>query len=118
MKRWRWHRTRVLLLAGLLGLGMSLTLVQGDVMAAEMAIAADDAHHRPSGCGGCGGGDHNSMNAATCLAICGLASQVLISVELLTLPSAARTGFQVAQRLRNGQFHSPDHGPPKILTHG
>ena len=39
MKRWSWHQTRVLLLAILLGLGMSLSFVQGSVMAAAMAVA-------------------------------------------------------------------------------
>jgi hypothetical protein len=41
---------------------MSLSLVQGSVMAAEMAIAADGAHHGPSDCDGCGGGDHEGMD--------------------------------------------------------
>jgi hypothetical protein len=35
--------------------------------------------------------------------------------ELLTLPSASRTDFQVVRLHLNGQFHTPDHGPPKIL---
>ena len=118
MKRWSWQRTRVLLLAVVLGLAMSLSLVQGGVMAAEMAIAANDAHHGPSGCDGCGGGDHNDMNAATCLAACGPAAQGLMPGELLTLPLASRTGLQVARLHLSSQFHSPDHGPPKILTLG
>ena len=49
MDRWSWHRTRVLLLAVLLGLGMSGSPVQGGVIAVEMAFAADDAHQGPSG---------------------------------------------------------------------
>jgi hypothetical protein len=118
MKRWTWHRTRVLLLAVLLGLGVSLSFVQGSVIAADMAVAADGAHHGPSGCDGCGAGDHNDMNAGTCLAVCVPVTQGLMSGELLTLPSASRTGFQVAQLLLSGQFHTPDHGPPKILTLG
>ena len=118
MNGWPGHRVRALLLAVLLGLGMSLSVVQGSVMAAEMAIAADDAHHGPSGCDGCGGGDHNDMNAGTCLAACGPAAQGLMPGELLTLPSASRTGFQVARLHLSSQFHSPDHGPPKILILG
>jgi hypothetical protein len=118
MKCWSWYRTRVLLLAVLLGLGMSLSFVQGSVMAATMAVAADGAHHGTSGCDGCGGGDHKDMNAGTCLTVCASAAQGLMSGELLTLPSASRTGFQVAQLLRSGQSHTPDHGPPKTLTLG
>jgi len=106
------------LLAVLLGLGMSLSFVQGGVMAAAMAVAADGAHHGSSGCDGCGGGDHKDMNAGTCLTVCASAAQGLMSGELLTLPSASRTGFQVAQLLRSGQSHTPDHGPPKTLTLG
>ena len=64
-----------------LALAMSLSFVQGSVMAAEMAVAADDAHHGPSGCNGCGGGDHNDMNAGTCLAVCGPAAQGLMPGE-------------------------------------
>jgi hypothetical protein len=108
------HRVRALLLAVLLGLGMSLSLVQGGVMTAEMAISADDAHHGPGGCDGCGSGDHNDMNAATCHSACGPAAQGLMPGELLTLPVASRTDFQIARLHPSGQFHSPDHGPPKI----
>jgi hypothetical protein len=118
MTRWSWHQTRVLLLAVLLGLGMSVPFVQGSVMAAEMAIAADGVHHGPSGCDGCGGGDHPSMDAGTCLAVCGTAAQGLMPGELLTLPSASRTSLQVARIHLSSQFHSPDHGPPKTLTVG
>jgi hypothetical protein len=115
MKRWSWHRTRVLLLAVLLGLGMSLSFVQGSVMVAGMAVAADGAHQEPSGCDGCSGGDHNGMNPGTCLTVCASAAQGLISGELLPLPSASRSALQVAQLLLSGRSHTPDHGPPKIL---
>jgi hypothetical protein len=118
MKRWSWHRTRVLLLAVFLGLGMSLSFVQGSVMAVAMSVATDGALHGSSGCDGCGGGDHKEMNADTCLTACGSAAQGLMSGELLRLPSASRTGFQVAQLLLSGQSHTPDHGPPKTLTLG
>jgi hypothetical protein len=118
MNGWPGHRTRALLLALALALGMSLSVVQGSVMAAEMAIAADDAHHGPSGCDGCRGGDHHGMDAGTCLAVCGTAAQALMPGELLTLPSASRTGFHVARLHLSSQFHSPDHGPPKILILG
>ena len=36
--------------------------------------------------------------------------------ELLALPSASQTDFQIGGLRLSGQFHSPDHGPPKILT--
>jgi len=118
MKRWSWHRTRVLLLAVLLGLGMSLSFVQGSAMAATMAVAAGGGHHGSSGCDGCGGDDHKDMDAGTCLAVCGSAAQGLMFGELLSLPSASRIGFEIAPSFLSGQFHSPDHGPPKILTLG
>jgi hypothetical protein len=97
---------------------MSLSFVQGSVMAATMAVAADGAQHGSSGCDGCGGGDHKDMNAGTCLTVCGSAAQGLMSGELLTPRSACRTGFQVAHLRISGQSHTPDHGPPKILTLG
>jgi hypothetical protein len=118
MKGWPVHRIRALLLAVLLGLGMSLSFVHGGVMAAEMVVAADGSHNGPSGCDGCAGGDHNGMNAATCLAACGPAAQGLMPGELLTLPLASRTDFQTARLHLSGQFHSPAHGPPKILILG
>ena len=118
MNSWPGHRVRALLLAVLLGLGMSLSFVQGGVMAAEMAVAADDCSSRAGRLHGCGGGDHNDMNAGTCSAVCGPAAQGLMPGELLTLPSASRTGFQVARLHLSSQFHSPDHGPPKILILG
>jgi hypothetical protein len=118
MNGWPGHRTRALLLALALALGMSLSVAQGSLMAAEMTVAADDAHHGPSGCGGCVGGDHKDMDAGTCLALCGHAAQGLMPGELLTLALASRTDFQIARLQLSGQFHSPDHGPPKILTLG
>lgn len=118
MKRWSWHRTRVLLLAIVLGLAMSLSFVQGSVMAAAMVVAADGALDGSSGCYGCGGDDHKDMNAATCLVACGSTAQGVISSDLLPLPSASQVCLQVARLLLSGRFHSPDHGPPKILTLG
>jgi hypothetical protein len=118
MKRWSWHRTRVLLLAVLLGLGMSLSVVQSSMMAMAMSIAADGADYGSGGCDGCGSGDHNDMNAATCLSACGPAAQGLMPGELLTLPVASRTDFQIARLHLSGQSHSPEHGPPKILILG
>lgn len=116
MNRWSWHRTRVLLLAILLGLGMSLPFVQGSVVAAGMAVALDGAHHVPSNCDGCSGGGHSDMAAGSCLTVCASAVQGLISGEPLALPSVSRTGLQVGQLLLNGRSHRPDHGPPKSLT--
>ena len=118
MKRWSWHRTRVLLLAVLVGLGMSLSFVQGSMMATAMAVGADGADHGRSGCDSCDGGDHNDMNAGTCLTMCASAAQGPISSDLLPLPSASQAGVQVAQLFLSGQFHSPDHGPAKILARG
>jgi hypothetical protein len=97
---------------------MSLSFVQGGVMAAAIAVAADGAHHGSSGCDGCGGGDHKDMKSGTCLAVCGSAAQGLMSAEPLTLSSASRTDFQVAYLRISGQSHTPDHGPPKTLTLG
>jgi hypothetical protein len=114
MRRWSWHRTRALLLALLLGLGMSLSCAKGGVMAAEMAVAADHAHHGPSGCDGCGSGDHEGIDAGICLVVCGTAGQALIPGELLTPPSSSRADRQVARLHLSGQLHSPDHRPPKI----
>jgi hypothetical protein len=116
MSRRTWYRTQTLLLAISLGLGMSLCFVQGSVMAAEMAVAADGAHHGPSGCDGCGGTDHEGMDACTCLAVCGSATQGVVPGELLTLPSVSRTDIEITRLRLSGQFHSPDHGPPKILA--
>jgi len=118
MKRWFWHRTRVLLLALLLGLGMSLSFVQGIVMAAGMAIAAGEAHRGPSGCDGCGGGDHKDMKAGICPSICGSAAQGLLPGEPPALPPASRATFETVRLLLDGRSNSPDHGPPKTLTLG
>jgi hypothetical protein len=117
MKRWSWHRTRVLLLAVCLGLGMSLSFVQSSVMAMDMAIATDGAHHGPSDCDGGGGSDPKS-DAGMCLSVCGSAAQGVLPGQLTALPPASRAAFQAARLLLGGRSHSPDHGPPKILTLG
>ena len=117
MKRWSWHRTRVLLLAVCLGLGMSLSFVQGSVMAAEMAVAVDGAPHGPSDCDGCGGSDHMT-DAGMCLSVCGSAAQGMLPGQLMALPPASRATFQAVGLLLDGRTNSPDHGPPRTLTLG
>jgi hypothetical protein len=107
----------VLLLAFLLGLGMSVSAFHDRLIAAEVTVMADHPHHLQGGCHGCGG-DHESMDPGTCLAACGTAAHGLMPGELLTLPSDSGTDFRVAQLLLSGQFHSPDHGPPKVLALG
>ena len=109
---------RILLPAVLLGLGISVSFVQGSVMTAAMAVAADGAHHGPGDCDGCGGGDHKGAHAGTCLSVCGSAAQGLISGDPLTPPATSRTDFQLAHLLLTGETSRPDHGPPKIVTLG
>jgi hypothetical protein len=116
MNGWPGHGIRTLVLALVLALGMSLSVVQGGLMAAEMAVAADGADHGAGGCDGCGGGDHQGMDAGTCLTVCGTTAQGLMPGELLTLPSGSGTSLQVARPHLSSQFHSPEHGPPKLLT--
>ncbi|MGH6921497.1 MAG: hypothetical protein ACREJ0_27800 [Geminicoccaceae bacterium] len=118
MNGWPGHGIRTLVLALVLALGMSFSVVQGGLMAAEMAVSADGADHGAGGCDRCGGGDHPSMDAGTCLAVCGTTAQGLMPGELLTLPSASRPSLHVARLHLSSQFHSPDHGPPKILILG
>jgi hypothetical protein len=117
MKRWSSHRTRVLFLAVLLGLGVSLSFVQGSVMAVAMSVAADGAHHGSSGCDGCGGGDHET-DADMCLSVCGSAAQGLLAGEPAALSPASEASFRVARLLLGGRSHTPDHGPPKTVTLG
>jgi hypothetical protein len=56
------------------------------------------------------------MDAGTCLAVCGSAARGLMPGKLLTLPSTSCADFPIARLHLSGQLHSPDHGPPKILT--
>jgi hypothetical protein len=102
----------------LLGLGMSLSFVEGSVMAVEMAVTADGAHHAPGHCDGCGGDDHKNIDAGACLTLCGFAGQGMLPGEPVALPPASRASFQVARLILGGRSHSPDHGPPKIVTLG
>jgi hypothetical protein len=118
MKGWPGHRVRVLLLALLLALGMSWSFVQAGLMAAEMAVSAEASHTGSTDCDGCSGSDHKGMDAGTCLVVCGTTAQGLMPGELLTLPSASRPSLQVARLHLSGRFHSPEHGPPKILILG
>ena len=117
MKGWPGHRVRVLLLALLLALGMSWSFVQGGLMAAEMAVSAEASHTGSSDCDGCSGSDHKA-DAGMCLFVCGSAAQGMLPGEPVALPPASRASFQVARLVLGGRSHSPDHGPPKIVTLG
>ena len=109
------HRVRALLLALLLALGMSLSLVQAGLMAAEMAFAADAAQPCPHGCDGC---DETDVDAGVCLSVCGAAAHGLLPGEPVALPSGARASFQGGYLILGGRSHSPDPGPPKALILG
>jgi hypothetical protein len=117
MTRLSWHRTRVLLLAILLGLGMSSSFVQGGLMAAEMAVAPEAGHTGSSDCDACGGGDHKA-DPGMCLSVCGSTAHGMLLIEPLALSPASQATFEAVRLLLGGRSHSPDHGPPKILTLG
>jgi hypothetical protein len=112
------YRIRAFLLTLLLALGMSLSFVQGGLMSAEMAVSAAASHPGPSGCDGCSSGDDGETDAGMCLSVCGSAAQGLLPGEPATLSAASRASFQAVHLLLGGRSHSPDHGPPKILTLG
>lgn len=117
MKGWSGYRIRAVLVAFLLALGMSLSVVQGGLMAVGMAVSAEAGHTGSSDCDGCGGSDHKA-DAAVCLSVCGSAAHALLTAELMALPPASEASFQTAHLLVNGLSDNPDHGPPKTLTFG
>ena len=117
MKRWSGHRIRAVLVALGLALGMSFSVVQGGLMAAEMAVSADAGHTGSSDCDGCGGSAHKA-DAAMCLAVCGSAAQALLTAEPMALPAASEASFQAVYLLVNGLSNNPDPGPPKTLIFG
>jgi len=113
-----WHRTRALLLALLLGAGVSLSFGQASAMSVHMAIAAETADVGSDGCDGCDGADDSGADAMSCLSVCASATHGLLPGEPAELPWASRAGFQIAHVLSNGHVSSPDHGPPKLLILG
>jgi hypothetical protein len=117
MKGWPGHRARVLLLALLLALGMSWSFVQGGLMAAEMAVSAEASHTGSSDCDGCSGSGHKA-DAGMCLSVCGSAAHGMLPGEPVALSPASSASFQAVHLLLGGRSHSPDHGPPKIVTLG
>jgi hypothetical protein len=116
VKYWSWDRTRALLLALVLGVAMSVTLVQGGLMAAKMGVAAEG--FGPSGCDGCGGDHDTDADISTCLSVCGSAAHGLLPGEPVALFSTVRAGFWISRLVVAGRTTRPDHGPPKLLTPG
>jgi hypothetical protein len=109
------HRIRALLLALALALGMSLSFVQGGLMAAEMAVSV--GHTGSSECDGCGGSDHGA-DAGMCLSVCGAAAHGMLPGQPVAVPAASRASFQAGYLVLDGRSHSPDPGPPRSLTLG
>jgi hypothetical protein len=117
MKRWSGHRIRAVLVALVVALGMSASVVKGGLMAVEMAVSAEAGHTGSSDCDGCGGSAHEA-DAAMCLAVCGSAAHALLTAEPMALPPASEASFQAVHPLVNGLSDNPDPGPPKTLTFG
>ena len=112
------YRIRAVLLTLLLALGMSLSFVQGGLMSAEMAVSTEAGHAGPGGCDGCSGGEDGQTDAGMCLSVCGSAAHGMPPGEPPAQPAASRASFQAVHSLLGGRSHSPDHGPPRILTLG
>jgi hypothetical protein len=113
-----WHRARVLLLAVLLGAGMSLSFSQASAMAAKMALAPEMAHAGSAACPGCDGDDRGGADTFSCLLLCAFAAHGLLPGEPADLASASGARFQIAHRLVTGHASAPDHGPPKPVILG
>jgi hypothetical protein len=96
---------------------MSLSFVQGGLMAAEMAVSAEAAQPGPHDCHGCGDGDVD-LEASMCLSMCGSAAQGLLPGEPAALPPASGASFQARYLVLGGRSHSPDPGPPRSITLG
>jgi hypothetical protein len=108
------QRLRALLLALLLAFGMSVSLVQASLMAAEMAFSAETAQPCPHGCNGCG--DDGDRDAGTCLSVCASAAQGLLPGEPAAVSAASRASFELGHLVLRGPSYSPEPGPPKTLT--
>jgi hypothetical protein len=109
---------RVLLLAVVLGVGMSLSFSQASAMRAKMAIATEMAHAGSDGCHGCVGDDHGGADMSGCLSLCASAGQGLLPEEPTDLVAASGAGLEIAHMLVSGHATTPDHGPPKRLILG
>jgi hypothetical protein len=109
------HRLRGLLLALFLALGMSLSLVHGSLMAAEMAVSVGAAQPCTDGCEGCGDGE-GDLDTGTCLSLCGSAAQGLPPAQALALHAASRSSLEAMRSVLGRHSHGPDPGPPRPLT--
>ena len=116
MRRWSWHRTRVLLLALLVGVGMSLSFSHPSAMSVKMTLAAEMADSGSDGCHGCDGDGGADM--VRCPSLCASPAQGLLPGEPADLPLATPAGCQIAHLLVTGHTSSPDPGPPKLLILG
>jgi hypothetical protein len=110
----------VLLLAVVLGVGMSLSFNQASAMLAKMAIATEMAHAGSDGCHACAGDDHGGADTLSCLSfsclsLCASAAQGLLPEEPADLVAASGAGLEIAHMLVSGHATTPDHGPPKLL---
>ena len=116
MRRTPLHQLCLLVLAVLLGLGLSLSAVQAGTMTVQMGMAAMP-ESGPDQCAGCDA-DDDRLEVGSCLSVCGAAAHALRPSEPAVLPSASRVSFEAPHLVLGGRSHSPDPGPPKPLTLG
>jgi hypothetical protein len=105
-------------MALLLGVGMSLSLVQASAMAAKMAVTGVMTTPGSGACDGCADDGPDGVDLSSCLAACGAALHGLLPGEPADLPAAFRAGIDTTYLLFSGRMIAPEHGPPKILILG
>jgi hypothetical protein len=84
-------------------------------MASELAVSADAGR---SGCEGCDDGDDCTTDAGTCVSLCASAAQSVLPGDPIALPPTSRAARDAAVLILGGCSHSPEHGPPKLITLG
>ncbi len=113
MKRYSSQHIIALLLGVFLALGMSLSAVQANDMAINMAMSSD-----MDGCNDCGNGSDSDRNGGACLSVCTTPSPAVlppaVTVKTAEAPNLPLLDYQSTY----GQASSPDPYPPKPHDQG
>lgn len=101
-----------------LALGMSLSAVQSNDMAAKMAMASDMGDSGMAGCGACGSDDDGNTGLGVCTSMCTASAPAMLPIASVATAPETNKPLAPSVPASRGRAFSPDPYPPRSFAIG